>query len=79
MHKELLSNIHDTLMSKWNIESIARQYLTSKLDGSNIADEIDINELNSEEEHHLKNGFPFPNLPSRSVTAVIISYLDYKP
>ena len=54
MHKELLSNIHDTLMSKWNIESIAKQYLTSKLDGSNIADEIDINELNSEEEHHLK-------------------------
>ena len=41
-------------MSKWNIESIAKQYLTSKLDESNIADKIDINELNSEEKHHLK-------------------------
>ena len=54
MHKELLSNIHNAIMSKWNIESIAKQYLNSKLDESNIADEIDINELNSEEEHHLK-------------------------
>ena len=41
-------------MSKWNVGSIANQYLTSKLNGSKIADEIDINELDSEEKHHLK-------------------------
>ena len=54
MHKELLSNIHNALMSKWNIGSIAKKYLTSKLDESDKAGEIDINEINSKEKHHLK-------------------------
>ena len=57
MHDEWMHKMHDALMTNWNIQSIAKQYLTSKFNGSDKADEIDINELSQEEEKLLNKMF----------------------